>query len=223
MNVITAGNLKTPMPSNEWVNKLRASVQAFAKQHDPLTAGLWADTWAGPHAVHGIYSFGLKTIIERGINSDKPPICLRYVAATAHEDKVASACLASPEVPGMPAKVVAAMRGPEMAELLADANLLNQLSELENPDNEYEFRVLRVPAIYLEAFWLRSVTSGRADLIVPYGLLVDGDSIKLSGGTTLTRKKAYPADEFLERVRAAARHCLANAKSSRPGYVFSNA
>ena len=67
---------------------------------------------------------------------------------------------------------------------------------------------MRIPALYIEAFWLRCTSRG--DLMVPYGLLLDGKGfIKVGAKGRLTKNKAYPVAEFLRIVGKAARQRLA--------------
>jgi hypothetical protein len=209
MQVITVPNLKVNKPSDAWTVGLQASLRAFARRGDPLTTGLLDSSWSGPEAIHLLYSVGLKTIAEpNALDSIDLPICWRFVAGGA--TGIASACVASYEHHGLPPKIGAAMRAPEMADLLADTTMLNRLSVLtDHPETQWELRVIRVPALYVEAFWLKCSTPGGPDWMVPYGLLLDGHGqIKLSGGGTLTRNQAYPAPDFLGLLATAARHKL---------------
>jgi len=57
-----------------------------------------------------------------------------------------------------------------MAEILADSEQLNDLTHLTgHPNDHYELRILRVPGLCLEAFWLKCLRTKKDDLIVPYG------------------------------------------------------
>jgi hypothetical protein len=211
MNVVTAKNLKAPQPSEVWTKKLRASLSAFAPPNDPRTAGILAENWPGRDVVHCIYSAGLKTIMEpKGLDKlEGKPFCWRFIAAGHSSATMAAGCWAPYELDGVPGKIAAAVESKEMADFLACTEQLNHLQELNTkPRGEYELRVLRVPALNLEAFWLKS-QNPKSDLMVPYGLLVDNQGlIKLCGGGNLKKNKAYPVADFLKTVGAAAEHCL---------------
>jgi hypothetical protein len=116
------------------------------------------------------------------------------------------------ELNGLPAKVMAALQGREMADILASAEKLNHLKQVSgSPKVDYELRVLRIPGLCVEAFWLKSPAGAEpGDVIVPYGLVLGGtDTIKLFGGGTLKKDQAYPAADFLEIAKDAARKRLA--------------
>jgi hypothetical protein len=210
MHVITCENLKVPKPSNEWLQKLKTSMSAFASPSDPLSACLYDHDWRGRQAVHCLYSVGLKRIIDpRGLEGIEKPFCWRFVAGGHKKMTTAAGCWTTHELHGLEAKVMAAFQGPEMAEMLAHSEQLNQLKELsDHPTEQYDLRVLRIPGLYIEAFWL--TCTKRGDLMVPYGLLPDGKgSIKVGATGRLRINQAYPVAEFLKVVREAARQRLA--------------
>jgi hypothetical protein len=212
MNVITAENLKAPRPSTDWLQQLKTSMRAFAGQGDPLGSVFYDETWPGRQAWHCVYSVGLETIKDLtkldGINK---PLCWRFIAGGHESMTTAAGCWTTHEYSGTAAKVMATLQSPEMAEMLANAERLNHLNDLSGyPRNQYELRVLRIPGLCIEAFWLKSLSARRADLIVPYGLVSHGsDRIKLCAGENLHKNKAYPAAEFLEMIRDAASKRLA--------------
>jgi hypothetical protein len=205
MNVITAINLTAPMPSVVWMQKLRASLAAFAAPDSPLITGLLVENWDGPHAVHPIYSVGLKSIMNPNVLATlDQPICVRFITGGPDPAEKATGCWATPEGQGLPAKVVAAVRGLEATDVLASTALLNHLSIVtDQPGNPYEIRVLRIPGLCVEAFWLKytgleAQNAGSGDWIVPYGLVMGGsNNIKLPGGRTLNKNEAYTASDFL--------------------------
>jgi len=219
MNVITAKNLTVPRPSGEWMQKLRASMLAFAGPGHPLADCLAEETWPGRHAMHCVYSVGLRTIIDlKGLDNVDKPLGWRFIAGGHRSMGTAAACWSPHESSRLTAKVACAFEAPELAELLADTEQLNQLPALKNyPSHHYDLRVLRIPALHLEAFWLKSQSAERGDLIVPYGLtLEDTDSIKLSAGRPLKKNQAYPVARFLDYIRDAARLQLATGDNAPP-------
>jgi hypothetical protein len=210
MNVITAKNLTAPPVSHDWMRRLRTSLDAFAGPGDPIAAALYDENWAGRQAWHAVYSVGLQTILHaKKLDAIDKPLCWRFIAGGHKGIKTADGCWATHELCGLPAKVLATFRNREMAEILADAEQLNILNEVSgHPGDNYELRILRIPALCLEAFWLKSLSAKRCDLIVPYGLVVDHDLVKLGGGRTLHKNKAYPVAEFLKAVGPAAQQRL---------------
>jgi hypothetical protein len=224
MNVITATNLKALTPSALWLQKLRASLATFAAPGSPLVTGLLVENWQGPEAAHPMYSVGLKSIMNPNILAVlDQPICWRFMSGSSDPTEKASGCWATPEAPGMPPKIVAAMQGLEATDVLASTSLLNKLSIVaDQPGNQFEIRVLRIPGLVVEAFWLKytGLSAGSADWIVPYGL-VQGSAnlIKLPGGGTLNKNQAYTASEFLTIAAGAAQKRLDAEQNAPPNAV----
>jgi hypothetical protein len=211
MDVITAKNLAVPSPSGDWMQKLKVSLAGFAGPNDPLNTALYDQDWRGRHAVHCLYSVGLSSIIDpQGLDRIDKPFCWRFVAGGHKAVTTAAGCWATHEAHALPPKIMATFRGPEMAEMLLSTELLNELAALkDHPNITYELRVLRIPALYLEAFWLKCPQ--RDDWIVPYGLLVDGNGlVKVGAEGRLNKNKAYPLSEFLQIAGQAARLRLAS-------------
>jgi len=189
-------------------------MKAFAGSGHPLSDCLSEESWPGRQAVHCIYSVGFQHLKDlKDLNSVEKPLAWRFIAGGHKKMKTAAACWSTHESSGR-AKLVCALQAPEMAEILANAELLNNLSELsDHSSHQYELRVLRIPALYLEAFWLKSQSTQTPDWIVPYGLVPDGsDSIKLGAGIRLIKNKAYGVSDFLEIIRNAAHQKSARAK-----------
>jgi hypothetical protein len=210
MEVITAKNVKVPMPSAEYMRQLRRSLLAFAGPHDPLTIALSTSDWPGRQTTHSIYSVGLTTIIDpKGLDRVDKPFCRRFLAGGHKNMTTAAGCWATHEAYRSPARVMTTFRGPEAADVLTSAEELNNLSELTaHPETQYEPRVLRIPGLYLEAFWLKSAAAG--DLIVPYGLFMDSnDAVHAGREQPLKKGKAYPAADFQQIVGKAAEQQLA--------------
>jgi hypothetical protein len=225
MDVITAVNLRGLEPSAVWMQKLKASLADFAGPGSPLTAGLLEDNWGGPQTAHPIYSVGLSAISNPDLLAGLEKIfCWRFMAGES-SGPIATGCWATPELPGLPAKVIAAVRGPEVADVLASTDQLNHLSIVANqPDNHFDIRVLRIPGICVEAFWLKytglTQAGGASDWIVPYGLVISGSNIiKLPGGGTLTKNQAYSANDFLTIAASAARKRLISGQNMPTGRV----
>ena len=211
MHVITARNLTVPTPSDGWMQKLRTSLTAFAAPDGPFTAALYDENGPGRWARHCVYSVGLKTIRDlKKLDGINKPLCWRFFADGHEAMRMATCCFATHELNGSQAKVIAVLQGAEVADILASAEQLNHLNQVTDPNYQYEIRVLRIPGLSLEAFWLKALSAEREDLIVPYGLcLGDNNLIKLSAGRTLNKNKAYSLSEFLNTAQDAARERLA--------------
>ncbi len=79
-----------------------------------------------------------------------------------------------------------------VSDLLEATHLLSQLPEVQNAD--YEVRVLAVPGLNLETFWLQSLTEGSADLVIPFPAQPNQPIRELNTAP------AYPMAEFLARI-----------------------
>ncbi len=217
MNVTKASNIMTPRPSGPWMQQLRTSMAAFAGSGHPLSDCLCDENWPGRQAVHCIYSVGFRHLKDlKDLSGVEKPLAWRFIAGGHKKMKTAAACWSTHESGGPAAKVLCALQAPEMAEILANAELLNNLSELsDHSSQQYELRVLRIPALYLEAFWLKSQSTQAPDWIIPYGLVPDGsDSIKLGAGIRLIKNKAYKVSDFLEVIRNAAHQKSTRSKAA---------
>jgi hypothetical protein len=215
MNVITVKNLKTPRPSSEQMRELREGLEAFLGPDDPLTASVRAENWPGRTAVHITYYVGLRTLTEldKLDKSKLGPLSWRILAGGHPTMTTAAGCMATYGGPGLPpVKVLAVTRGPAAAEVLTYTEQLNDLVEVrDNPRNDYELRVLRIPALGTEVFWLKSLSpEQRDDLVVPYGWIPSGwDFVKPGGDGKPNKNQAVPAADFLGNLRAAARQRMA--------------
>lgn len=215
MNVIKVKHLKTPALSSQGMRDLQDSLTAFSGPDDLHATILRTENWPGREATHLVYSVGLRTIRElKELDESRlGPLSWRFFADGDTTMTNATVCWATAEHPGLPVKVMSVIQGPAIADILTSTELLNDLREVsDHPDHEYEVRVLRIPALYIEAFWLKSLSAERGDLIVPYGLALDGrDLIKFSAKGRLNRNRAYPVAEFLRIVGSAKLPRLASA------------
>jgi hypothetical protein len=210
MDVITAKNLTVRKPSPDWIQQLRVSLAAFAGPGNPLIPAFYEETWQGRQAVHCIYSVGLTTLIDpKGLAGIDKPFCWRFLAGGHRALATAAGCWATHELHQSPPMIMATFHGPEMADTLSSTEQLNSLKELtDQPGTQYDLSVLRIPALYIEAFWVRCPKGN--DLIVPYGLLLDSKGlIKAGAEGRLVKNKAYPVAEFLGIVSKAAKQRLA--------------
>ena len=139
---------------------------------------------------HDVYTLGLDAIAEgKGLASAEP--VGRRVLVMEGDRAVAAAELADPDG----GEGFSATEGP-YTETTARA-----VQEVERwpviADGEYDLRVLRLPALYLMALWLKD-RDGDADLLVP----LDPAPTGIDAG------HGYPAGELLDALRPRARELL---------------
>jgi hypothetical protein len=214
MNVIKVKNLQTPMPRKKELEELQAGLAALAGPDDPLTLSITVDNWPGRQVWHLVYYAGLRTLAELSKldESKLGPLTWRCFAGGHKNMTSATGCMATFGGRGYPpVKVMAVTRGTAPAEILRSTELLNELSEVSgNPNNQYELRVLRMPALGMEAFWLHSQSANLGDLVVPYGSLPAAwSSANPPAPEAPKGSHAYSEADFLNGVAQLAQQRLA--------------
>jgi hypothetical protein len=213
MNVIKVKNLKMPAPSKEEMRELRAGLAALAGPDDPITLSVSVENWPGRQAMHLVYYAGLRTLteIQKLDESKLGPLSWRFFAGGHKTVTSATGCTATHGHPGLPLKVMAVTRGPAAAEVLRSTEMLNDLRELSDSlNNQYELRVLRMPALGTETFWLKSLSAEQGDWIVPYGSIPDALIPKKPDAPgTPNGNQVISVDDFLNAAANAARQRLA--------------
>jgi hypothetical protein len=164
--------------------------------------------------VHLVYFVGLHTLkdLKKLDESNFGPLTWRFFAGGHKTQKVATGCMATYGGPGFPPlKVMAVTRGSAPAEILGSTEQLNELSEVSGSSNhQYELRVLRMPALGMEAFWLHAESAKLGDLVVPYGSLPDALELpKPSGKGAPQGSHVYPEAAFLKAAAQLAQQRLA--------------
>lgn len=106
------------------------------------------------------------------------------------EDGVVAADVVQSASGGKP-ELVALLRDPRFSRALRAIQDVQNLPQVQ--DQDYELRVLRIPGILIEAFWLVSL-GNQPDLLVPI----------LSTAPELKRMQPYAANEFLPIARSLA-------------------
>ena len=91
------------------------------------------------------------------------------------------------ELPDDTAKMSRVSEGDAVLRAIEICNGLENLSEV--PKNCYELRILKVPSVPIEVFWLRAEDGN--DVVVPFG----------SATATLENGRAYPLSKFLREIR----------------------
>lgn len=141
---------------------------------------------------HRVFSMGLQDLADnKGIEAARPS-GWRFLASTPAGG--AAAGEVSEPAGGQPAMTRLA-HGSEVAELLKSAGEVEKLPEVEA--GSYEMRAIEIPALLIQAFWLKSQTAS-PDLVVPVR--------SLSKGIELMHP--YTADEFLRIVQPMAEERL---------------
>lgn len=181
--------LKTTAPPREVTDRIRTTLRSRVERTGfRLPALLGAskrDLALG--APHPVYLLTLDDLTEgRGLDAARPA-GWRYLV---HRDGRFIAAAELP--PGGTATDLVVNEGPFVAATAAAIEAAERLPEVDAAD--FEARLLKIPALYTVALWLRS-PDGADDLVVPVG---DAHPALESG-------RAYRADAFVEALIGPAR------------------
>jgi hypothetical protein len=143
-----------------------------------------------------IHVFGLRDVLagERIMGAPGKPVSWRYYAGTDVEAPVAGDVDVS-----APPKVTGMRYGPQVRAALEATQTLEKLAQADG--NPWQLRLLRIPGLLAEAFWLTlpdhltpdnaNATGSLVVLALYYETFIPG----------VERGTPVPIDEFLERVR----------------------
>lgn len=152
-------------------------------QADPLAIGL--------AAAHDVYNLGLDQIVAGAGIDDAERVGRRFLVLDG------DAPVASAEVSGADGAGFASNEGPFVA--ATAAAIAHAENDPELADGAYELRVLRIPALYVMALWLRD-DDGRGDVVIPMG----------PAPAPLEALRAYAPDELLSQLREPAAERLSS-------------
>jgi hypothetical protein len=102
---------------------------------------------------------------------------------------------------GVKPKMSSLWRGAQIQKVAEAIDELEKLPEVEKQD--YELRILRIPGLHIEAFWLRSPAGGPV-LVVPF----------LGLAEELQLMRPYPAEEFRQIVQRMAKQHLEDSEEA---------
>ena len=179
---------------------LHSGLEKFIDPTDPLAARLLQE-----HETHEVFTLGLQHIGDlKDQVANHKSIGWRFLAAHPASDLACHVGGPGPRVTGL-------ARGPQVRSILnyiAYLDTLVRLSPECKPvwEGEYQLRVLRIPALFVEALWLSSPIDPTADLIIPCAGFVE--SAKPNAAYKLQMMQPYPAKVFFDSVRAAANYRL---------------
>jgi hypothetical protein len=186
-------SLIEPNPSPSAMLAVFARWKDFAGASDPSLDTLLY-VYPEQHNMQVIYALGLEDLRASGLQNARK-VGWRFLAGSGLRQAVA-ANLA--QTGNEPPQMTALTRGPEIASAIRAAQRIrDDFPLVKDPQYEYELRVLKIPGILLEVFWLKAKTGG--DLVVPYfALFCD----------KLNVMRVLQADEFLDIVKPLAKKRL---------------
>jgi hypothetical protein len=184
-----------PTPSQKTREALANGVRTFMEANDPLR-----DLVRDAQAVLQVFSLGLKSIASRaGVAAAKPVGWRVMVGGDSDQAVIAHVheALGDDAAPRM----TALSRGQKVGDAIRVADLLNRLQQAQ--DQHYEARLLRVPGVQIEAFWLKPASGD--GWVVPF--------LTLTGGLEVAG--VYTMDDFLRTIEPLANKRLAYDESSQ--------
>src|SRR5437879_8370214 len=152
--------LTRPMPSAPTTQALATGLEKFIEGSDPRNR-LLKET---PHRLR-VFSLTLESVVKSGIQDAKPKGWRFMVAPTSDEAVAAHVREAEGGVP----KLTGVSEGPVVGRAVNVADLLETLVDAAN---NYEMRVLRVPGVPIEVFWLKADNGD--DRVIPFVSLTAG-------------------------------------------------
>jgi len=177
-----------PVPSDQTKRALLTGVADFIAKTDPL-GNVLKQTPLGLH----VFTLRLQDIVNGVGIAGAKSAGWRFLAGSPFGPAVAGDVI---ERPGAAPKMTSVSRDPLIAAAIRATHEVETLPEVQR--NDYELRVVRIPGLLIEAFWLKS-TAGGPDLAIPV----------LTRTKQLQPMKVYPLDEFLNIVGPLTRSFLA--------------
>jgi len=186
--------IKFPEPPKASVAALNRTLRILALAPEaarvmPEKFGIAFEGGAPPSLPHQVYSLGLTDLLEGGGLKDAQLVSWRYFVPSSSPD------VASAEVN------VDASGGHSFAQLNTgpfNESTLTAIASLTSDSRvaakTYDMCLLRIPALYVTAIWLKS-GQPKEDILVPVAPVIPG----------LVAGELYQAAEFEDRVRGAAR------------------
>jgi hypothetical protein len=181
--------LKKPQPSRATKKAFRVGLDAMIDL-GRAPKGLPADGFP-----QRIYVLGLHAIAQgRGVERARPMVWEFLVGG----DGTPAVLVAIGDPPGKETpRMTSLTRGPGASSQIEATRQVEALPQVRR--HLYELRRLRISALSMGAFWLKSLKKGVPDLAVPYHTIHE----------KLKRMQAYNMDEFLSIVRPIAKKRLA--------------
>jgi hypothetical protein len=151
--------LRPAEPSPEVVETVRSHLSALAERPEFQRRGMAGSEPSRLELAvpHDVYSLGLDQLSAGATIQDAEPVGQRFLVVDG--DTPVSSAEVTPEGGAFQAN-----EGPFVAATLAAIEQAEQDPELT--DGRYELRLLRIPALYLMALWLKD-DDGDGDLVIP--------------------------------------------------------
>ena len=216
-------SLIEPNPAPSAMLAVFARWADFAGPSDPSLDTL-LHVYPEQHNMQVIYALGLEDLWATGLQNARK-VGWRFLAGSGLRQAVAANVT---ETGNEPPQMTALTRGPEIASAIRAAQRIrDDFPEIKDAPCQYELRVLKIPGILLEVFWLKrydsdppppgngggnsdpaSTAKTGGDLVVPYFALFCDN---------LNVMKVLQLDDFLKIAKQLAAERLENSKRTETG------
>lgn len=186
-------SLKT-LPPPAGATEALGSLQQFLRPGDPSP-----DRLVIPPVGQPFLSVGLRQLVDGDEVLRAAPAGWRFLLRTERGREGQAVAADVDTRTGNAPKMTGVWRGAPIQQLAQAIDELETLPEVKERD--YELRLLRIPGLHIEAFWLKPQAGG-PDLVVPFRALAK--EIQLM--------HAYSADEFFQIGRRMASEHLARSQ-----------
>jgi hypothetical protein len=128
-----------------------------------------ADIFPAALQAQQVFYLSLNEAAKNSGTINPPSAGWRFLAGNANSGQLLARVVQIP--PSQNWKLTGVFYGQRVSDAIAASSYLQNLPEVAT--NDYELRVLTVPGLNLEAFWLVAQSPASADLIVPFPLASD--------------------------------------------------
>jgi len=179
--------IENPAPAARIRQAVVIGVDNFIKPNDPLR-----DSLKNPKDGLQVFSMGLKSIAAGADIDAAKPVGWRFMVRSGED---AAAALVLNTLGDVSPRMSSLSRGPEVAKAIDVKSQLEKL--VQTQDQSYEIRVLRVPGVFVEAYWLQPKVG--AGWVIPFISVTPGFDVG----------QAYRPRQFLDTIRPLAEKRLA--------------
>jgi hypothetical protein len=141
--------------------------QTYLSPTPPLPSP--ADIFPGALQAQQVFYLSLKEAANNSGTINPPSAGWRFLAGNANSGQLLARVVQIP--PSQTWKLTGVFYGQRVSDAIVASAYLQNLPEVGS--NDYELRVLTVPGLNMEAFWLVAQSVGSVDLVVPFPRAAD--------------------------------------------------
>ena len=143
------------------VEKIEAALSQLAGMATADAVPLPPLASVGLSAPHRVFTIGLQTLLDRGLEG-ATPLSLRYLVLSGNEPVASAEVFLDPT--GQPTELAHLNQSRYVQETAKTLASIEARSEFQS--NSFELRLLRIPGIHVIALWLKD-EAGQRDILFP--------------------------------------------------------